>query len=299
MREWTIYVNADPLPWLLEPENPSVRYWTLVDILDRPAVKNDWGKLIEQVRANPIAYGAAAVFLLACVLAGLIYRASATASSNAAVTQLAKAIETEDPATRESELDQLAKGKGSLSAQALYLEGEAAFQAKDYAKARDIFDRVRAQYPDTAFAPNAVEGLGYVEESEGKIEQAISDYKEVKEKWPASLAARRQDFNIGRCYEALQNPKEAVAAYKAQVEAFPGSSSEKDAQNALDRLKKSNPELFQEEAKAAAPAPAAPAASAPQSSAEPKPEPAPAPAASTGAPAPAPAAPKETAPASS
>ena len=28
---------GDPLPWLLDPENPSVRYWTLVDILDRPA----------------------------------------------------------------------------------------------------------------------------------------------------------------------------------------------------------------------------------------------------------------------
>ena len=30
-------LNGDPLPWLLNPENPSVRYWTLVDILDRPA----------------------------------------------------------------------------------------------------------------------------------------------------------------------------------------------------------------------------------------------------------------------
>ena len=28
-------LNGDPLPWLLEQENPSVRYWTLVDILDR------------------------------------------------------------------------------------------------------------------------------------------------------------------------------------------------------------------------------------------------------------------------
>lgn len=25
------------MPWLLEPENPSVRYWTLVDILEKPA----------------------------------------------------------------------------------------------------------------------------------------------------------------------------------------------------------------------------------------------------------------------
>ncbi len=30
-------LNSDPLPWLLNPENPSVRYWTLVDVLDRPA----------------------------------------------------------------------------------------------------------------------------------------------------------------------------------------------------------------------------------------------------------------------
>lgn len=29
-------LNGDPLPWLLEVENPSVRYWTLVDILDYP-----------------------------------------------------------------------------------------------------------------------------------------------------------------------------------------------------------------------------------------------------------------------
>lgn len=30
-------LNGDPLPWLLEPDDPSVRYWTLRDILGRPA----------------------------------------------------------------------------------------------------------------------------------------------------------------------------------------------------------------------------------------------------------------------
>ncbi len=30
------YLKGDPLPWLLEPENPSVRYWALVDILGKP-----------------------------------------------------------------------------------------------------------------------------------------------------------------------------------------------------------------------------------------------------------------------
>ena len=30
-------MRGNPLPWLLEPENPSVRYLTLRDLLDRPA----------------------------------------------------------------------------------------------------------------------------------------------------------------------------------------------------------------------------------------------------------------------
>jgi hypothetical protein len=37
MKNWQKRLNGDPLPWLLDPDNPSVRYWTLVDILDRPA----------------------------------------------------------------------------------------------------------------------------------------------------------------------------------------------------------------------------------------------------------------------
>ena len=37
MQDWQKPLKVDPIPWLLEPENPSVRYWTLVDLLDRPA----------------------------------------------------------------------------------------------------------------------------------------------------------------------------------------------------------------------------------------------------------------------
>jgi hypothetical protein len=33
---WTESLRANPIPWLLEAENPSVRYWTLRDLLDRP-----------------------------------------------------------------------------------------------------------------------------------------------------------------------------------------------------------------------------------------------------------------------
>jgi hypothetical protein len=34
---WREALLGDPLPWLLEPGDPSIRYWTLRDVLDRPA----------------------------------------------------------------------------------------------------------------------------------------------------------------------------------------------------------------------------------------------------------------------
>lgn len=37
MQSWQNYLTGDPLPWLLEPEDPSVRFWTLLDILGRPS----------------------------------------------------------------------------------------------------------------------------------------------------------------------------------------------------------------------------------------------------------------------
>ena len=35
--KWLNVLRGDPTPWLLEPENPAVRYWTLTGVLDRPA----------------------------------------------------------------------------------------------------------------------------------------------------------------------------------------------------------------------------------------------------------------------
>jgi len=37
MADWKSALNADPTDWLLEPSNPSVRYFTLTEILELPA----------------------------------------------------------------------------------------------------------------------------------------------------------------------------------------------------------------------------------------------------------------------
>ena len=36
MKNWKSILNADLTDWLLEDDNPSVKYFTLVDILDKP-----------------------------------------------------------------------------------------------------------------------------------------------------------------------------------------------------------------------------------------------------------------------
>ena len=36
MGDWRSALNEDPVDWLLEAENPSVRYFTLTELLDRP-----------------------------------------------------------------------------------------------------------------------------------------------------------------------------------------------------------------------------------------------------------------------
>lgn len=48
--DWKSVLRADPTDWLLEPENPSVRYFTLMDILDLPA---DTPEAIEARAAIP------------------------------------------------------------------------------------------------------------------------------------------------------------------------------------------------------------------------------------------------------
>jgi hypothetical protein len=47
MQNWQKYLNGDPLPWLLDPENPSVRYWTLIDVVNLHASETE----VQEARA--------------------------------------------------------------------------------------------------------------------------------------------------------------------------------------------------------------------------------------------------------
>ncbi|HPC16591.1 MAG TPA: tetratricopeptide repeat protein [Candidatus Hydrogenedentes bacterium] len=214
------------------------------DILEEVTKKSDWSQLVEQIQKNPVLYGAGAAFVVLCIIAGLLYRANVRGAHDSEMARYARAMENEDPGLRAAELENVAKGKSDVAALALYMMGEAAFEAKQYDKARDAFERLRKEHPESPNVADAVEGLGNLAENEPQYEKALEFYREVAEKWPGTFAARRQDLNIGRCLEHLGKLPEAVAAYQAQVDRFPGTETERQAKNALDRLRKSNPDLF-------------------------------------------------------
>lgn len=46
---WKHVLKKDPIPWLLEPDNPSVRYCTLTDILETPVTDPEVIKAKEQI----------------------------------------------------------------------------------------------------------------------------------------------------------------------------------------------------------------------------------------------------------
>ena len=224
------------------------------DILDAPVVKGDWEKLVTQVKANPMLYGACAGFVILCVFVALIYRSTTSTSSRTELTQLARALQNENPGLRETELEPLAKGKDAVSAEAIYLSGESAYEAKQFDKAKEAFDRVRKDFASSPYVADAVEGLGCMAENQGQYQEALGFYNEIIQKWPNSFTRRRQKLNIGRCQERLNGFPEAIAAYQAQAEDFPGSSFETEAKAALDRIKKGHPDLFPKDAEAAKPA---------------------------------------------
>lgn len=61
MNDWKNRLSADPIPWLLEAANPSVRYLTLVRLLDRP----DSDPEVQAVRAAIMSQGPVPAILAA------------------------------------------------------------------------------------------------------------------------------------------------------------------------------------------------------------------------------------------
>lgn len=213
---------------------------------DQPKAQGDFAALVEQFKENPALYVGAAVFIVLCLVAGVLYRAHRESVERDLYTAYAEAIAKEDPAERLAALEPLvdANGPEEVMAEVVYVTAETAYWAQDLNKAKALYQRVRTEYPDSPYVPDAVEGLGYIAEDSDDLATALSTYQEIEQLWPTSFTARRQPLNKARVEEEQGNLEAAVQAYREQTTVFPESNVAREAQAALDRLGKSNPELF-------------------------------------------------------
>lgn len=229
-------------------------------------------RLMAHVQENPVLYAASIGFIVLCLLIGLLFRLSQRAADERIMSEYVSAIVPLDEVTVEidpekkvAELERLASQKSRWTAEQLYLLGETAIRAQNYEKAKEAFNRLRSEFPDSEYVPAAADGLAFLAENAGDYETALAGYREVAEKWSNSFIARRQQYNIGRVLESQEKFQEAVDAYQAQVKEFPESNIANQAQAAIDRLKKEHPDL-----KVATPEPAATPAPVEESSAAPE-----------------------------
>lgn len=211
---------------------------------DPGAPKNDWTALVRRVQERPQPYIGAVVFVLVVLAATGIYRVVQASTMRATSTEYAAALEIENPADRSAALGAVADSGSRFAARALYLEGEAALDGGDYDTARETFQALRERYPNFEFVPDAVEGLGFIEEDTADFASARRMYEEVAAKWPESIAALRQPYNVARTYEGEENLASAIDQYRRQLETFPGSTIAMRAQQRLNELRESNPDLF-------------------------------------------------------
>lgn len=213
-------------------------------LFDEKPKQDDLAELLADVKERPLMYGGIAAFLLVCLLAGFLWRASAVAKRKDVVTAYAQALDKQEPAERLAALEPLTDSIAKNSDEVVYMAAETAYKAGQYDKAKSSFERLRNEFKSSPFTPDAVEGLGYIAENSKDYDAAVGYYKEVQSTWSDSFAARRQPMNIARVEEQRGKLTEAIAAYNEQLQLFPGSSLAQEASAALTRLEKSNPELF-------------------------------------------------------
>jgi tetratricopeptide (TPR) repeat protein len=229
----------------------------------------DWQQALDYIKENPKTVLAGVGFVVLCAVLGAVYSLNASIKDRHAMTAYADALDEEEPAVRVEALEAVAAAGNRWSVEALYLAGEAAIEAKNYEKARELLQKVVTEHADSSFAPQAAEGLAFLDENEGKLEEALAAYTKIFETWDDTFTGRRQPTNMARLQEELGKLPEAIASYKKQIEIFPDSSLSSSAEQALARLKSEHAELFPEEAPVAeasaaeAPVAEAPAAEAP------------------------------------
>jgi len=113
----------------------------------------------------------------------------------------------------------------SFRAEFGYEKAMAWFRAKDYTRARDLFEKVKDDFGDTPQAPWAGFYVAKITEITGSPEKAVKGYLEVVKKYPASDVKPRALLSIGNFNFNAEKYEEAIGYYR-QITASPETAGD-------------------------------------------------------------------------
>lgn len=197
----------------------------------------------KNIQENPGMWIASILIVVVVFASSAAFRLKGEINAREQASAYAAATDLQDPIERIAALGVIADSDSRYATEARYLEGFTAMNEGDFATAEAAFTDIRENNPNFEFAPDALEGLGAIKESNGDYAGAIAIYNEVATSWPNTFAARRQPFNIGRSHDLNGNTEEAIKAFQEQLAQFPDSNVAQRASLELSRLQAENPGL--------------------------------------------------------
>jgi tol-pal system protein YbgF len=127
-----------------------------------------------------------------------------------------------------------APAKAPIDDEAMYKEALAAHNAGEFARAREGFERLLREAPDSKFASNAVFWLGEGYFKEKRYPEAMERYTAVIEKYPDSNKRCSAILKLGVALEQLGEKQKAKTFY---TEVTKKCADAPEAQEAARRLK--------------------------------------------------------------
>lgn len=144
---------------------------------------------------------------------------AAQAETNAKLNTLVKSLE--QPATPENS----------------YKLAFDAFKAGEQAKARDMFNKFIAQYPDNKLAANARYWVGETYYLEKNYEQAALEFQRVITEYPGKEKVPAAMLKQGLAFKELGDTKSARFIIKELIEKYPKAEEIPAAKEVLQKLK--------------------------------------------------------------
>ncbi len=119
------------------------------------------------------------------------------------------------------------------SQEARFWEAETLFRLKRYAEARTAYEGVTRGDPGSPLAPDAVDGLAWLELEQKRLEPAIRAFRQFLEKWPAHALAPDATFALARTLVDLKRYAEAAPLLATFTAKYPSHEHAADAQYLL------------------------------------------------------------------